>query len=109
MSPPDPALHALLGARAQGDVVRKCYVPDKINPVLQLSNGDLFGVKLKAQPLFQKSSDGPNKLLQKLCLIGEDDKVVAVPQVVLLAEVMLHESIELMKVDVGEKLRGYVA
>lgn len=90
-------------------MVRKVYPAEEINAGSDSCDEKLVGVEFQAQASTQECRNCRNEFLKPCAVVRENHKIVGVPDIVLHLEVVLHELIKFIHVDIDEKLRGEVA
>lgn len=98
-----------LHAASEEAMMRKLDVSQKVDSLRILSKRDLAGMKLELERVLEKYGDFPEPSTQYFFVLMYDDKVVRVSDVVTDAEVVLYELIELVHVDIREKLARKVS
>ena len=79
-------------------------VAEKINALCTFSYTDLVRMELHAQPRFQKYLNAIFELPEILQVMVDDDKVVRIADVVFRFQLVFHELVQFIEIDVREKL-----
>lgn len=87
----------------------KSNVAEKIYTLMASANRNLFGMDLQTQFIAKKIPNGFNKAFQVHSITGDYNEIVCIPNVITNEQIMLQELVELIHVDIGEKLGSEIA
>ena len=93
--------HAPARPRAKESVVWKEHIPEKVHAAMTWLKDDLVLMQRKSQARIEKGFDTCSEVRNG---IGYDNEVVGVARILLYLQLMLHELIKLVQVDIGEDL-----
>lgn len=91
------------------NVVRKNNIPEKVDALVVWSNTDFFRMQCQLQLLTEESLDRFNKSRDIRLIARDNHEVIGVASVVFYFQLVLHELIEFIHIDIRKKLRGQVA
>jgi len=90
-------------------VLWKDDISEKVDTVVEFSDGDFFRVQLQRKPVVQETRDRLDQVFQ-ICAIGCDDgKVVRIAGILFYLEIVFDKLVKLVHVGIREKLRGEIA
>ena len=90
-------------------MVGKVNPTEKINAGSESFDEDLAGMESEFEFVGEKATDGGNEFLKLRAAGGENHKIVGVAEGILLLESVFNELVQLVQVDIGEKLGSKVA
>ena len=83
-------------------MVGKMHPPEKIDPRGECGDTHFVGMQCKLQPFSEKCSDISLYFEQRCFVVRKKYKIIGIPYVVLYFELMLHELVEFVHVDIDQ-------
>ena len=99
----------MFGSGTQHTVVWQRNIAEKINTLPEFSDGDFARMQFKQEFLCKKSMDTRNVRDECCGRAVKNNKIVAVTEVVLCLEFVLHELVQFVEVNVSEYLARNIA
>lgn len=101
--------HSLFGSFTQCTIVRKRNITKKINTSMVFSYCDFARMQLELEMVVKKILYFRNQFFQKILVLGHNDKIIRIADIVFDFQFSFHKLIKLIHIDIGKKLRSQIA
>lgn len=100
----EPTQDALPRTTTKFSAARENLIAEEMQPLPAWPQDVTAGMEPEAEASLEKCSDGAPCTLDRCTIFSKEDEIVAVTQISVHAQRMLHETIKLMQVDIRENL-----